>query len=42
MNETKTSQKELVSIITASSVGTLIEWYLYLFGKYALAGEYDE
>jgi MFS family permease len=38
MEETqpKTSTKELVSIITASSVGTLIEWYdFYIFGSLA-------
>jgi MFS family permease len=32
----KTSSKELVSVITASSVGTLIEWYdFYIFGSLA-------
>src|SRR3954462_12884118 len=34
--QTKTSTKELVSIVTASSVGTIIEWYdFYIFGSLA-------
>ncbi|MEO8568105.1 MAG: MFS transporter, partial [Ginsengibacter sp.] len=36
MKLTKTSNKELVSVITASSVGTMIEWYdFYIFGSLA-------
>ena len=36
MRQTKTSGKELVSVITASSVGTMIEWYdFYIFGSLA-------
>jgi MFS family permease len=35
-SESKTSVKELSTIITASSVGTLIEWYdFYIFGSLA-------
>ena len=34
--QAETSNKELVSIITASSVGTMIEWYdFYIFGSLA-------
>ena len=34
--QTKTSNKELVSVITASSVGTIIEWYdFYIFASLA-------
>ena len=34
--QAETSKKELVSIITASSVGTMIEWYdFYIFGSLA-------
>ena len=34
--QNETSKKELVSIITASSVGTMIEWYdFYIFGSLA-------
>jgi MFS family permease len=34
MDNPKTSTKELISIITASSVGTLIEWYdFFVFGS---------
>ncbi len=36
MIQSKTSNKELISIITASSVGTLIEWYdFFIFGSLA-------
>ncbi|MEP7233272.1 MAG: MFS transporter [Ginsengibacter sp.] len=36
MKQAKTSNKELVSVITASSVGTMIEWYdFYIFGSLA-------
>ena len=35
-SQAETSKKELVSIITASSVGTMIEWYdFYIFGSLA-------
>lgn len=35
-NQASTSAKELIPIITASSVGTLIEWYdFYIFGSLA-------
>ncbi len=36
MNAAKISQKQLVKVITASSVGTLIEWYdFFIFGSLA-------
>ncbi|CAN5505122.1 MFS transporter [soil metagenome] len=36
MKSAETSSKELVSVITASSVGTMIEWYdFYIFGSLA-------
>ncbi len=36
MKQTNTSGKELISVITASSVGTMIEWYdFYIFGSLA-------
>ena len=36
MNKPKNANRELVSVITASSVGTLIEWYdFYIFGSLA-------
>lgn len=37
MNNPRTSTKELIKIITASSVGTLIEWYdFFVFGSLAV------
>jgi hypothetical protein len=36
MKRSETSNKELILVITASSEGTLIEWYdFYIFGSLA-------